>query len=98
MRLHLASIDFPEEENHYKPDWIESKDKTFEDRIQIDNRQFRRCKFVRCTFLHAGGPFGFDECEIDDDTILVPTGAAHRGVILWATLAQRTGRAFPGVS
>lgn len=97
MRLHLASLDFPEQE--YTPDYVQSKDLTFEvQRIQIDNHQFRNCKFVRCTFLHAGGPFGFDECEIDDDTILVSTGPAHRGVLLSVTLASRPGRFFPGVS
>ena len=99
MRLHLASLDFPEEENHYVPDYLESDGQTFEvQRIQIDNHQFRRCKFVRCTFLYAGGPFGFRDCEIDGDTTLVPTGAAHRGVLLWATLLQRPEREFPGVS
>lgn len=98
QRLHLASLDFPEGDNHYVPDYVQSQDLTFEvQRIQIDNHQFRNCKFVRCTFLHAGGPFGFDECEIDDDTILVSTGSAHRAVLLWATLAERPGREFPGV-
>lgn len=96
MRLHLASLDFPEKDNHYIPDYVESDTLTFEgDRIQIDNHQFLNCTFVRCTFLHAGGPFGFDECEIDDDTTLVSTGPAHRAVLLWATLSERIGRAFP---
>lgn len=99
MRLHLASIDHDEPENHYRPDYVQAEDQVFQTkRVQIDNHQFRRCKFLACTFLHAGGPFGFDECDIDDDSTLVSTGAAHRGVILWATLAQRIGRAFPGVS
>ena len=99
MRLHLASIDIDEHQNHYVPDYVQSENKTFHrERIQIDNHQFRHCKFRACTFLHAGGPFVFVECEIDGDSTLKSTGAAHRGVLLSATLAARPEREFPGVS
>ena len=97
MRLHLASLDFPEKDNHYIPDYVESDTLTFEgDRIQIDNHQFLNCTFVRCTFLHAGGPFGFDECEIDDDTTLVSNRpGAQSSIALGNTLMNASDELSP---
>ena len=95
MRLHLASLDFPEKD--YTPDYIQDDGKKFEGvRLLIDNHQFRNCKFLRCTMIYSGGPFGFDECEIDGSTTLVLTGAAHRAALLWKTLLDRPERFFPG--
>ncbi len=99
MRLHLASLDFPEREFGYVPDYIQDENRTFDtERVLIDNHQFRNCKFVRCTFVYSGGPFGFDGCEIDASTTLVLTGSAHRAAILWKAFADRPERYFPPVS
>ena len=97
MILNLVSLDILELENQYVPDYVQDENRTFETvRVLIDNHQFRNCKFSHCTLLHAGGPFGFRDCEIDGGTILVSTGSAHRGVLLSEALRERPERFFPG--
>jgi hypothetical protein len=98
MRLQLVSIDAPEPENGYYPDYIQDKDQTFHvQRVLIDNHQFQNCKFEACTFVYSGGPFGFDECTIDGETTLVLTGAARRARLLWKALEERPERLSPAV-
>jgi hypothetical protein len=97
MRLHLASIDAPEPENGYYPDYIQGKDQTLHGRVLIDNHQFQNCTFERCTLVYSGGPFGFDECEIDGETTLVLTGAARRARLLWKALEERPEKLSPAV-
>jgi hypothetical protein len=89
------SIDFADQKSRYQPEWIAVENENFEGiRVVVDNHQFRHCKFVRCTLIFSGGPFGFSECEVDWDSQLALTGAAMRGLLLNQALAQRPG--IPG--
>jgi hypothetical protein len=77
MRLHLEAIDYPTDD--YQPEFETIEGKTFEgSRVLVDIRQFGNCRFVDCTFVYSGGPFGFSECELEGQCILSPTGSAHR--------------------
>jgi hypothetical protein len=78
MRLHIACLDYPEED--YQPQWITVKDQSFEDKtIQVDNHQYGNCVFLRCRFLYSGGPFAFHKCELEgNNTTLALTGAARK--------------------
>jgi hypothetical protein len=90
MLLHLDCIDYFDQQRGYQPDWIEIKDQKFEvKRLVIDNHQFGHCSFVRCTLVYSGGPFGFFECEIDNESVLVATSSAWRTVCLLAELRKR---------
>lgn len=95
MRLHLDCIDYFDKERDYRPDWIQIEDQKYDtERIVIDNHQFGRCLFVRCTFVYSGGPFGFFECEIDDETALVPTSSAWRTACLLTELHKRPVKGY----
>ena len=89
------SIHFSKQKSRYQPEWSELENENFEnEKVAVDNRQFRHCRFVRCTLIYSGGPFGFSECEVDWDSQLVLTGAAMRGMLLKQALAQRSS--IPG--
>lgn len=84
MRLHLECIDWPDPEKHYQPEYDQIEGQTFETkRIHVDNHQYGKCRFVNCTFVYSGGPFGFHECELEGSFYLALTGAAHRSSELW---------------
>jgi hypothetical protein len=98
MRVTLFSLDDFDQQNQYTPDYIQIADRKFQsERVVVDNHQFSRCSFQRCTLIHSGGPFGFSECDFDADSTPVLTGAAQRGLILWKALVlDNPGRSFPG--
>ena len=96
MRLHLASLDWPEPENGYQPDFSKAEGRTYETQmVHVDNSQFHQCRFVNCTFLYSGGPFGFSECEVEGEVRLSLTGAAHRALLLWSALQEQVRRQTP---
>lgn len=100
MRLTIASLEGPEflhdpdspyldfQRHHVEYETI-SNQRFSQKRVIIDNCHFSHCSFEYCTFVYSGGLFGFDECEIDDRTILCPTGSAARGIALWLALSRR---------
>lgn len=97
MRLTLFSLDHPEKENQYVPDYIQVQDRHYKvERVVVDNHQFARCSFERSTLVFSGGPFGFLECDFDDDTTLVTTGPAHRAELLLRAILLRPEKFFPG--
>ncbi len=99
MHLTIFSLDEPDKQlgQKYQPDYIQVQDKQFQgERLVVDNHQFARCSFARCTLIHSGGPFGFLECDFDASTIPVLTGSAHRGLILYSALVlNNEERSFP---
>ena len=96
-RLHLEQLDWPDSDRPHEPSEIETvKDQTFVgDRILVYNRHFQNCKFEHCNFVHSGGPFAFDECEILDSTVFSPTGAAKRAMRLQNALQDGFGKGLP---
>lgn len=77
------------EERKYTPDYVLMQNRVFEgERVVIDNHQYHRCSFRRCTLVYAGGPFGFSECEFDADCEPALTGAAIRTAAFLGILAQ----------
>lgn|SRR6266481_550778 len=88
MRLDLVSLDWPEQDNGYTPDYVVIQGKQYKgERLVIDNHHFVGCTFDHCTFVYAGGPFAFGECDLFH-TRLAVTGSAHRAVLLWAKLLE----------
>jgi hypothetical protein len=84
MRLDLECIDWPDEKKGYQPEFDEIEGQTFETkRIHVDNHQYGNCRFVNCTFVYSGGPFGFHNCELEGDFYLALTGSARRAAELW---------------
>ena len=78
MNLHLNCLDLLEPDENYTPQHLHVTGKRYEgEMIVIDNHLYERCSFVDCNFVYAGGPFGFQDCEIDGG-FLSPTGAARR--------------------
>src|SRR5262249_11844635 len=76
MRLNIEWIDWPVQEKHYQPEFSLVEGQTFEtERVHVDNHQYGKCRFVNCTFVYSGGPFGFHECEVEGDFYLALTGA-----------------------
>jgi hypothetical protein len=90
MRLTSNWLDQPDRGQRYQPDYLLKQDQLFEGvRVVIDNHQFARCSFRRCVLIFSGGPFGLFECDFDNETELVLTGAAVRGVALLRELSKR---------
>jgi len=90
MHLELDCAEWFYPERDYRPDWIQRKDQKIEgERLVLDNHQFVNCEFVCCTLVYSGGPFGFYNCEIDNESALVPTSSAWRTVSLLAELRKR---------
>jgi hypothetical protein len=84
MKLHLQNIDFPDPDKQYQPEFSTVENETFDTRrIHVDNHQFGSCRFVNCTFVYSGGPFGFHECEVEGDFLFSATGSARRAVELF---------------
>lgn len=79
MNLTLNCIDIPDPERHYQPEFEMIEGVTYQGkRVFVDNRQYKNCRFVNCTFVYSGGPFGFLNCELEGDFLLSMTGAARR--------------------
>ena len=79
MRLHLECIDWPNPDKDYQPEFSVIQNEKFEQkRIHVDNHQYGNCRFLDCTFVYSGGPFGFHDCEVEGDFYLAMTGAARR--------------------
>ena len=95
--LQLEQLDWPDADRPHRHSEVETvKEQTFVgQRILVDNRHFQKCKFEHCTFVHAGGPFAFDECEIVDYTTFSPTGAARRTMRLYEALKPGFGKGLP---
>jgi hypothetical protein len=90
MRLTSNWLDQLDREQRYQPEYVLMQDQAFEGvRVVIDNHQFARCSFRRCVLTFSGGPFGLSECDFDNETELVLTGAAMRGVALLRELSKR---------
>ena len=83
MRLHLACLDWPEPEKEYQLEFSQVEGQTFSGRVHVDNRQYKNCRFVNCTFVYSGGPFGFADCQVEGDFLLGLTGAAYRSLEFW---------------
>jgi hypothetical protein len=63
MRLDLNFLE-PFSEAH-TPQFVWVKEQSFDGKkIPIDNHLYEKCRFVDCNFLYSGGPFGFDECDV----------------------------------
>ena len=99
MRLTLACVDAPfeyfreGEELRYTPDYVLVENRVFEgERLVIDNHQYHRCSFQRCTLVYAGGPFGFSECDFDGYCEAALTGSAIRTQAFLEALAQQPER------
>ena len=96
MRLHLEHIEPPEPEKRYQPEWIQVEGKTFEGvRIPVDNHQYGKCRFVGCTFLYSGGPFGFYECEVDGNCYIALASAARRTLDFWPAFQEHLLKMSP---
>ena len=99
LSLNVASLESPEfvhvpglqqsAPERYYPDFDAFENQTFEnDRIVVDNRQFRNCKFRACNLVYAGGMYGFVDCEFDAQTSLSLTGSAARSVASRRAIAE----------
>jgi hypothetical protein len=87
--LTLNCIDSPAPEKHYQPEVSMVQGETFETkRIHVDNYQYKNCRFVNCTFVYSGGPFGFLDCELEGSFYLSLTGAARRASELWQVFLE----------
>jgi hypothetical protein len=88
-RLHLECIDWPDREKGYQPEFDKIEGQTFETkRVHGDNYQYGNCRFVICTFVYSGGPFGFHECKLEGNFSLALTGSARRAAELWQVFRE----------
>jgi hypothetical protein len=95
MRLHLGCLDSAEPENGYQPEFSPREGETYDTkRIHIDNHYYTNCRFVKCTFVYSGGPFAFDECELEGGFRLALTGSARRTALL-AAIFQEYDKTIP---
>jgi hypothetical protein len=108
MKIDLASIEsaefvlenypFSSQEIHgrfgYHPEYETIENQTYDDgrRVIVDNRQFRKCNFVRCLLVYSGGLYGFQECEFGIETRLAVTGSAARTIALWRAIHEHPDR------
>ena len=91
MRLDLNCIEILDPESEERPEWISVEGKAYEGKkIPVDNHQYGKCVFRNCNFLYSGGPFGFSECEVEDDYILSLTGSARNTARLMETLQKHS--------
>jgi hypothetical protein len=93
-RLHLEQLDWPDADRPHVRSNVETiTDQNFErTKVLVDNRHFRKCRFESCVFVHSGGPFAFEECEIVDHTVFDPTGGARRTMRLHDALKLGFGK------
>ena len=99
MRLHLNCVDWPDPEKQYQPEYSKIENQIFQtQRVHVDNHQYGHCRFVNCTFVYSGGPFGFYECQIEGGFYFAPTGSARRTVELALFFREYQGTLpkFPG--
>jgi hypothetical protein len=91
MRLHLNCLETFSET--YTPQFLRVHDQSYEGKmVVVDNHLYEDCRFQNCNFLYAGGPFGFDECEIDGG-FLSTSGAARSAetlLLIFQELVRQT--------
>jgi hypothetical protein len=79
VELTLNCIDVPDPEKKYQPEFSMIQNEVFErKRVHVDNHQYKNCRFLDCTFVYSGGPFGFLDCKLEGEYYLALTGSAHR--------------------
>jgi hypothetical protein len=96
MRLHLVDIDAPDPETGYEPEFLQFENRIFEnERVPVDNHQYRHCTFRNCVLVYSGGPYGFDECVVAGDIHVALTGAANRSLELWQAFQDHIQERMP---
>ncbi len=90
MRLHLNFLEAFSEA--YTPQFVWVKEQSFEGKkIPIDNHFYEKCQFANCNFLYSGGPFAFDECDVEGGYLSI-SGAARNVVELLAFFREQAQR------